>query len=56
MIAGSMRAGRDRLRNLPLVTVRHPLLDDKYRMSVAQLSGETQVATVIETLLLGMRN
>jgi hypothetical protein len=35
------------------VTVRRPLLDDKYRKSLAQLSGEAQVATIIEALLLG---
>ena len=35
------------------VTVRRPLLDDKHRKSLAQLSGEAQVATIIEALLLG---
>jgi hypothetical protein len=29
------------------------LLDEKYRKSLAQLSGEAQVATIIEALLLG---
>ena len=35
------------------LTVRRPLLDDNYRKSLAQLSGEAQVATIIEALLLG---
>src|ERR687896_258600 len=35
------------------VTVRRPFLDDKHRKSLAQLSGEAQVAIIIEALLLG---
>jgi hypothetical protein len=35
------------------VTVRRPLLDEKYRKSLAQLSGDAQVATLIEAMLLG---
>ena len=35
------------------VTVGRPFLKDEYRKSLAQLSGEAQIATIIEALLLG---
>ncbi len=34
-------------------TVRRPLLDEKYRKSLAKLPAEAQVATIIEAMLLG---